>query len=587
MARPGDGTPNWSILALALVAGACSELRPVDTAVGAVEVPVLPTLEITAPARGSFHASTVRVEGTVSAGTGTLASLVVDESSVGWDARGAFESTLSPAPGLVLLGARLEDDLGERAVDGRAVQVGPTHAPGAMLTEVIGIQIGQALLDDDDDDLDDLAGITQAILTDASFGDALVGVELPGSYPINYLIVDALSIQGAEVEIRSWDGMLWLDLYLHDVAIDFTANVIGNSTVVGWATVQTATLQMDLSLDTAARGVVVDVEGVWVDLAGFAWGASALPEWIAKALADTVAEKIEESLEEQVQERVAGLIGDTLGAFALDTTFGDRDALGVKMEIARAEVWDEGLVLWMDASMRAIIPEFTPPPGAGSLATPGAPPTLPMNTSSPLVVVADDDFIDQVLFAFWLGGSLGGWDLDGAALTAMTGNPLPPPLGPVKRARMDMRLPPVVSAPQGEMDLDLGIGELHLQITREDDAVIEVSLNARAGADLTLGDGGISVQLDDRPAQMTIHAGMVRWPEALDPGDLSSLFRLSTPPLLGRSTSLFPAFPSPDIPVGAFVDLPAVGDLVWGMTDASVTVEPSGWVVLQGRMEPR
>jgi hypothetical protein len=169
----------------------------------------------------------------------------------------------------------------------------------------------------------------------------------------------------------------------------------------------------------------------------------------------------------------------------------------------------------------------------------------------------------------------------------MAGEALPAPLGPVDQATLDIGLPPVISPPKGDKQLDLSIGELVIGIEREDGVEIAVSINARAGADVAFVDEGMTMRLDDRPAQMTIHAGMLEWPEALDPGDLASLFRLSTPSLLGRSSSLLPAFPAPELPIGEMLDVAAVQDLVWELDDAQVAVEPTGWLVLQGRMLPR
>jgi len=545
--------------------------------------PVIPVLDVTSPARGSFQDGPVTVAGEVTWGTGKPTALTVNGADVPLGDVGSFSVDIDPDPGMLILGTRVEDDLGERAVDGRAMQVGPTHRPGAMLTDAIALQIGPSMPDDGTPTLDDIAGVTEAILDEPSFTDSLVGVTLPGTFDIT---VDSLSTGGASVDSSPHQGVLWLDTTLADVQSTFHTSVVGIDVDV-WATASDATIQMDLEVGTGDADVTVQASDVTATLDGFQWGADYVPDWAAKALRDSVRGMVEDSLQEQARDKVASLVSDTLSSFAVDTAFGENDALHVQMKVSRARVTPQGLILWMDAAVSAQQPGIDLPSGAGSLATPGGPPALPIATDQPLVVLADDDFVNQVLFAFWHGGALGGWRLDQGQLAAMVGEDLPPPLGPVDHATMDVGLPPILSAPPGDMDVALSVGELKIGIVRTDGVPITVSLNARSGANLTFVPGGLSTQLDNRPAQMDIQAGMLQWPDALDPGDLASLFRLSAPALLGHSQDLLPAFPAPDLPVGALVDVPSVHDLVWGLDDATVSVQPSGWIQLSGHMTPR
>ena len=122
-------------------------------------------------------------------------------------------------------------------------------------------------------------------------------------------------------------------------------------------------------------------------------------------------------------------------------------------------------------------------------------------------------------------------------------------------------------------------------LLREDDQRVAVSLNVSTGADLVVDGGEISVALDTRPSYMNIQAGMLAWPPSLDPGDLASLFRLSTPTLLGRSTALMPGFPNPEIPVGEMFDVPALQGVTWVLSDLDAEMEGSGWSQLTAELE--
>jgi hypothetical protein len=547
------------------------------------EAPDLPVLTVNEPARGSFHPSSVRVSGEVVPGTGTINSLEVNDEAVSWTEQGAFDTTLSPAPGMLLIGTRVEDDIGERAVDGRAVQVGPVHVPGAVIEDAIGVQLGPEMLDDDAPDLDDMASITEAIIEDPSFEQAMVGTTIEGTLDVT---VTGFWLDTADVDIIPQPDVMWFDTYLNGVDATFRTSIIGIG-VNGSMNATRAVLQMDLEAHSDASGV--KVEAVWVQavMEGFSWEADWVPSWAEDLLEDTVRQMVEEGLEDEARSRTAELVGETLSGFASDIRFGDDDELLMQFAIGDVGVASEGLVLWMDAGVSADPPRLPLPPGAGSLDTPGAAPALPTATSNPIRVVADDDFVNQMMFAFWHSGALTGWEMNALELAAMTGEALPPPLGPVQLATLDVGLPPLLAPPAGDMDLDISIGELHIGLTREDDVEVGASLNVRAGADITFLSSGLSIQVDDRPAMMTVHAGMLAWPEALDPGDLASLFRLSAPNLLGRSSSLMPNFPAPVLPIGELADVDALDGLEWELDQPQFEMTQDGWLVLEGRMTPQ
>jgi len=545
--------------------------------------PDLPVLLVNEPARGSFHTTSVRVAGEVVKGTGDIESLEVNDQPVSWTDAGAFETTLTPGPGMLLIGTRVEDSMGERAVDGRAVQVGPVYRPGDLVEDALGVQLGPELLDDDAPDLDDMASITEAIIEDPSFEQAMVGTTIEGTLDVT---VTGFWLDTADVDIVPQPDVMWFDTYLNGVDATFRTSIVGIG-VNGSMHATRAVLQMDLEAHSDADGVAV--EAVWVQavMEGFSWEADWVPSWAEDLLDDTVRQMVEDGLEEEARTRTAELVGETLSGFASDIRFGEDDELLMQFAIGDVGVAPEGLVLWMDAGVMADPARVTLPPGGGSLKTAGAAPTLPVATSNPLRVVADDDFVNQMMFAFWHSGALSGWEMNALELAAMTGEALPPPLGPVQHATLDVGLPPLVAAPAGDMDFDISIGELQIGLEREDGVEVAASLNVRAGADVTFLSSGLSVQVDDRPAMMTVYAGMLAWPEALDPGDLASLFRLSAPSLLGRSSSLMPSFPAPVLPIGELADVDALDGLEWELDQPQFEMTSEGWLVLEGRMTAR
>src|SRR4051794_37592935 len=93
------------------------EAAPSAPALTPTEVPLLTVDE---PARATFAGDLdrVRVSGTVTRGTGDITTLVVNGHNVdiGPDG-GAFSDEIAVAPGIAILGTRVETADGERAVD--------------------------------------------------------------------------------------------------------------------------------------------------------------------------------------------------------------------------------------------------------------------------------------------------------------------------------------------------------------------------------------------------------------------------------------------------------------------------------------
>lgn len=544
--------------------------------------PDLPRLQVDWPPRASFQPSELRVSGKVTAGDGALVSLVVNDEAVPFGADGEFEAEPYAEPGIAIIGVRVEDDLGERAVDGRAVQVGPTRAPGLVIEDAIALQLGPEALDDDEADLDDFASIFEAVVEDPSFSQAIVGTTTTTSYYT--LVITGFELDHATVDLAPTWGSLDLTTTIHGMEATFDADLVDLFPVSGSAWADRAILAMDLQISTTAGEVQVVPVGTTATLEGFGWECEWVPSWLEGLLEDSVRAQMEAELEAKAQEMIGTLMSEALEGFATDTTFGDRDQVRLSMEVSSAQVVPEGLLLWLDASVQAATLGVELPPHAGSLRTSDAPPALPIPTSQPFACAIDDDFLNQALFSFWSAGDLGAITMSGAELALMSGQALPPPLGPAREARLDVMLPPVVMPPTGELGLDLAIGELWMAIEREDGVTIAVSLNVRAPADLVGTEDGLSMVIDDRPAFIEVQAGMLESPPGLDPGDLASLFRLSTPGLLGQSSSLFPSFPAPEIPVGEMMDVDALSGVVMELEDVAATMDEGRWIVVTGRL---
>ncbi len=545
-------------------------------------VPVLPALSVTSPRRAAFTGGDpVRLSGRVTAGSAALAGATVGEVAVPLDADGAFDVALTPAPGLNILSMRVEDEGGERAVDGRAFIAGDVHPPGVVVEGGVRIVLGPDMLDDDDADVDDVARIAELVLADPSLLGDLLGVPLDTGFAV--VTPTALSYSRADVDLSPVAGRLEAVVSLHDLELAYDVDdVAGYSwlSTSGTATADELVLSVDLVAHDGVRIAAVDTEAA---LDRFALSVDWFPDFLEPTLAEWVQGTLEEELAIVAETTLSELLGGVVDALAVQTSF---QGIDLDMTVSGLESVADGLRVTMDVALSAA-PAINLPAGAGSVATDATFAGWPDGRDAPFSVMADDDVVNQLLFAFWSSGALGGFSFSGPELAALSGSDIPPPLGPAASVTLDAGLPAVLGPPpDAEADASLGLGELGLVFTREDGVVFAFSVSARTGALLDVNDAGeLTFDLDDRPARVELAVGTVVAPAALDPGDLAALVRLVTPPLLGNATAFLPGFPAPSLDLYALTGLDSLAGVELRLQDPAITVQPDGGaLVLTGAL---
>jgi hypothetical protein len=545
----------------------------------------VPVLAISAPSRGAFlpDAAALRAEGTLTRGTGDLTSLRVNGSDVPVDAAGGpFAGEVPVAPGLVILGARAEAADGERAVDGRAVISGPVHAPGAPLSGSVKLQIGPGGLDDDDpSDLDDLAALATLVLEDSALAGSFVGLALPNEYAV--VTVTSADWGAVDVDLDAEDGSIAVALALSDVALAFDVEGVDWYewvSTTGTLQVERATVTLDLALSADGGVVSATPRGTAVSLDGFAVTLDWFPDSLEDDLSDYLRADVEAALADAVEEQVAGLIADTLTGLATDVAF---DGVDISAALSSVRCATDGIRLVLDVSASAAS-AFSLPAGAGSVRTDGDGPAFPLTDADgpAFAAAADDDLLNQLLFAVWSSGALQGFTFGAVEMTALAGE-IPAPLGPVAQVDARVDLPPVFGPPtHADAAFDVSLGELRMVVAREDGVITDASINVRTGASIAFTDAGAAdLSLDARPAYMTLEIGVESWPEGLDPGDMAALLRLSTPPLLGSIARFLPAFELPSFPLDGTVDALSGRELRLVSPEAT---SRDGWLVLTSEL---
>jgi len=536
----------------------------------------LPTLDVIGPDRGSFYKSggVVLVQGMVTPGSAPIARLEVNGTEVNIDDVGWFSTEIQAVPGINLVGVRVEDEGGERAVDGRSFHYGGDASHGATLPNAVWMRLGPSLLDDDESTPNDLAAIAELLVSDPSVADDFMGTRIEeDDYEVELTGIDW---SGAAVDLTPNNEVLWADVLFHDVRLDFDVFGVGWYDWIstnGYITADQVLIQTDL----VPNGTDVEVSAVYASITGFDLEI----EWVPfeSLLADSVQASLEETLRDMVSELAGDLVSEYLAAYAV--TIEPFDGVELSMDLGDIVVKQTGLELTMDASVQAL-GNPTLPLFGGSLVTSGERQWTPSSDQA-FAVAIDDDLVNQLLFAMWVNGGLS-FDFDGDALGALTGEPLPPPLGPLETASLSLGLPPVLVQGGEEHDVVLSLGEFVVDLERSDGERITASINTAAGGWLEQVDGALAVTLDDRPRNVAVVVGMLNWPAALDPGDLASLFRLMTPSLLGSAGAFTPAIPLPGIPLELLGEHPDLQDEELLIHDAEVAFD-EGWITVAGGVE--
>ena len=541
----------------------------------------LPRIEVQSPARGVFvdAGQQVTLAGKITPGSAPVERLLLngEEIELGVDLR--FSVPLEPTPGVNVVGLRVEDQGGERAVEGLSFHYAGDNEPGEVIPDAVRMVIGPELLDDDDPDLDDVAAIVEVLVEDPELTAGIVGTTIEeSSYDI---VVTGFSFDSADIDIDPQEGELPLLATLDDVVLDFDVNGKGAYSWLSTSGQGTCSEVLVYVTLEPTGGVDIEVTDADATMHDFALEIDWVPGFIESWIEGWAQETIEEELESTVLEMADGVLGEYLSSFS--TSLPLTSSSEVTLTLSSLDVSPDGLLLTLDGLAQGW--GTTLPNNAGSLRSTAAAPDWPIDRSYPFAVAIDDDLVDQVLFAFWATGALR-IEFGAVEVAVLSGGePLPPPLGPVAGVVLDIGLPPVIRPGDDEHGMKLQLGEFVMDIAREDGVAVTASINVVAGGDLEQQDGALAVVLDDRPAYIDVDVGMLATPEGLDPGDLASLFRLMTPTLLGSAAGFMPTMPLPVIPVG---DLFAVDELEGKgllIQDAEVEMLESGWLTVTGEVD--
>jgi len=556
---------GYAFLALALLLGCADGVTdPEVTPKPKPETQVIadrvhPTLTLQAPLRGTFTAaSDVEVRGTVKAGSAPLSALTVAGEDVTIGADGGFSHLVVLKPGPNILEVRVTAEDSGRAVDAVAIYAGQVHANGALLSDALALHLGPSFLDDNEDELDDLARIVEVMLSDAPFLQTFTNV--PYDFDGDTMMVTDISITDAGVDLLPEVDCLFMSLTLGEQLegagghMDMSLNVSGMAALLGDVihlhTVQTKVEARLCPTADADGALAVELRDAVVTFDGFLLSTSDLPNLATDlpSVHDALKATLESYLVDWLTTSLGDMLVDFLGAFEMAYTFGVTPPISAAFEIEGVSVSPSGLEMRMSASFSAPLGLPVAPLGAGSLRTDDAPLAADFSTQ-PVAVALSDDAVNQLLYAFWYGGGIAAYDIPTDQLTA-----LPEVFQPLSTLDVGMQLPSTLLPPdQPEYTFDISTGGLSLDLLAGADRWFHTMLHVRTGVDVGVNDKGeLTFDLDDRAQKITVKASVEEVPAGLDKGDVAALLRMMVPTILGTVTVSYGGFPIPALELSLF-----------------------------------
>lgn len=412
-------------LAIALAAG-CNDLsngsfagQPPPTFPAAV-APPKPKIEITFPARASFHApGTVTVTGytaPASAGSPAVSYVEVEGQHVPVAADGSFSTEVTLHPGLNAIRATAWDGAGDTGFTTAGVIAGQFRPVSQLVPEAIGLRLNDAGMSGIEKILED----SVATLDTTQLGTTPVLDEAWTVFRAR-ATVSAVRFGAVNVDLDPQTDGFHVRADVHDPVIEIDAQVDLNGVPI---TRETVVLLADrISVATRAIPQVGVDERLEFTVAGT---VVEFPNLRIQSGSPTINQI------QSVLMNFAGRVIESLVGGAIDKLmqkpkhlepmpveiFGKRSIIDVRAN--RVTLDQGGMELLIKAGCDAVTPTAAGLAAPGSLMTPGAVP--PLQTGYGLHIALDDDALNRIAFGIWASGAMV-YDMDAQNRL----NPPPPP----------------------------------------------------------------------------------------------------------------------------------------------------------------
>jgi hypothetical protein len=491
--------------------------QPVEATLQLLVDGLPPEVTVSFPARGEMvqrnPSQPLTIQGTVRDLVSPITDLVVNGQPVTPDAGGAFSVPMSAAWGTNLIEVSAVDAAGNVRQLAQSFhlasaykRVSPSRTVSGRIPDGLLAHLGQAALDDDASDVDDLATIAKLALQNINVASLIPSPAT--TYASDcwlatgrlHLHVDRVRYGTPVVDLEARSGGLYANITIPSVVVDMHTSGdvcdIGIS-VSGSATASSITVGGFLAVSSSGGNAVVTMPSAAVNIAGLHINLSlpSIIDWAVDGIINlfrgAITSRLESAFRDVVRQQVPGVAEDFLNALDLSTGFDLPAPLSTHLSISTGlgtlAFSPGGGLLGLSTAVYAT-PARSPEPRGGILQESRTTPTF--SASRSLGVGLAYDLLNQALYSAWYGGALNldladffDGQLGGSGVTlAATANPLLPP---VVRPSGNAAYPVEIQIGDLGVDLDLsGIPNLpNVQSTIYAYAVLQANVTiSPAGA---------------------------------------------------------------------------------------------------------
>lgn len=525
--------------------------------IGGLAERVHPTLVLVSPTPGTFvTGNEVLFRGVVSAGSAPLTQLTINGQEIPIES-GGFEYMAPVSAGPNIFSVRVQaEDMG-RAVDAVTVYGSSTHPSGVVLSEGMQVQLRQEFLDNNTPELDDLAGILEALLKNQAFLEAFVAE--PFEFGEDSTIeVTRIIISDAQIDLVAQTGCIDAAIVLGEtkggggsVEIDLfatgLASILGDEVMLFARSIRVKSLICPVGRGEALRFEVREPE---VDFVEFRLATDQYPNLMESfpTASATLIEYAEDAIAEWMGNSLADLVMEMLDGIASGYTFGTAPVVTANFGLEAVDIGTYGMLITFSANFVSEVGLPNLSEAVGFLRT-DDPPLAGGFSNAPVAVALSDDAMNQLMFAVWYGGGVANYEIATEELDA-----LPQVFQPLSAIDVSLSLPPTFVAPtQEEYAFDIAVGGIGLDIVSGADRRFNMGLHMQAGVNIVIDDEGlISLKLDNRAQRINVQANVRETPPEHDGGDIAALLRMMVPPVLGSLNVGYGGFPIPSFDLATF-----------------------------------
>jgi hypothetical protein len=461
-------TPSRSILLVVLTTiVSCTE-----------ELPPPPELSVTSPKRGLIQsdAGQVVVEGTAQPGPSgsPVTKVMVNDMPVKLAADGSFTAVVAVPAGAMLLETVAVSEEGGKAIDARAMHVGQLRPTGTRIDRAVYATLSAPAF----------ARVSEAasqILNTTDLSALLAPVNLGDQYANLKLTINNLEIGNAKIALTPVDGGLKISVELNGFSVVADAAYGGVLVPDGSTSVKVTADKIAIGgtlvvTPVGNAGLKTTISSPVVSTKGLRLEASGLAGRILDLLNDNLASTIRGIATRSVEGALEPLINKALGALGGPKQL---DVLGktVTLEGSFSEVKFSNAGALASLSLQARIGGSESSPGY--IFTPNGTPSLEMGHGIQLALADDllNDMLAQVhalrVLDLHLEGDFGLFD----------------------SAKIELMLPPMISANTGDGSVRLVLGDMIATVANDGATLVRAAINAQVDVAIDRGTNASEIAL--------------------------------------------------------------------------------------------